>query len=100
MRTRLASLIIVKQEPQDEEFLLTPSAANLTQFVLTHSNSENEDSNNNITEINGYNYSVSHQFDVLNNNSSGREVFTNIQHCNNHQSNYPEDKEKDEDKCT
>ncbi|XP_055713604.1 probable nuclear hormone receptor HR38 isoform X2 [Phlebotomus papatasi] len=99
MRTRLASLIIVKQEPQDEEFLLTPSAANLTQFVLTHSNSENEDSNNNITEINGYSYSVSHQFDVLNNNSSGREVFTNIQHCNNHQNNYPEDKEKDEDKC-
>ncbi|XP_059617707.1 probable nuclear hormone receptor HR38 [Phlebotomus argentipes] len=107
MRTRLASLIVVKQEPQDEDFLLPPSVANFSQFILTHSNSENEDSNNNITEINGYsNFSVLHQFDDLNNNSSEGEVFGNIHHCINQRSNFAaeeeeeleEEKERDEDK--
>uniref|UniRef100_A0A1B0GIQ0 Probable nuclear hormone receptor HR38 n=1 Tax=Lutzomyia longipalpis TaxID=7200 RepID=A0A1B0GIQ0_LUTLO len=106
MRTRLASLIVVKQEPQDEDSFVSSSVTNLTQFVFTHSNSENEDSNNNITGTNGYSrYSVFPRLDDLNNNNntSGHEVLNNIQHSINQQSNYhaEEDKEKYEDtKCT
>ncbi|GAB0094306.1 hypothetical protein DMENIID0001_095860 [Sergentomyia squamirostris] len=102
MRTRLASLIVVKQEPQDEDdFLLLPPA-NLAQFVVSHS--ENEDTNNNIRQINGYSsYIVSHQFDELNNNSSERGVFTtNQHHCTGDRqtTNRQEVEEKEDKKST